>query len=290
MSRKEQNLKTLEKICFISGAPHSGSTLLGLILGSHSNAFYAGEANKTRFLGNKNINNTTEDKGCKVCGENHCPVWGDYKYDETEILYNYLAEKNKKSLIIDSTKNIKWLEKQISFLSNFKLELYLIYLGRDGRAVINSRIRKYKDANIKELINNWKEHIKKTNRLYQSFEGKKIKIHYEELATNPVKVIQNLCDLMKISYEEEMLKYYQHEHHPLGGNVGTQSLIIRAQDINREKSLIHLSERNQYYYEEHPLGIKLDLRWKDELDPDIQSLFKEMTENINDEFSWDNPK
>ena len=249
----------------------------------------AGEANKTRFFGNENINNTTEDKGCKVCGENSCPVWGDYKYDENENLYDYLAEKTKKPLMIDSTKNVKWLEKQISFLSNFKRKLYLIYLGRDGRAVINSRIRKYKDANVEDIITNWKDHIQKTNGLYRSFKGNKIKIHYEELAMNPVKVIQKLCELMKISYEPEMINYYQYEHHPLGGNVGTQSLLIRAQDINREKSLIHLSERNQYYYEDHPLGIKLDLRWKDELNPNIQLLFKKMTGNMNDEFEWDYP-
>ncbi|MEJ2251088.1 MAG: hypothetical protein P8Y97_15725 [Candidatus Lokiarchaeota archaeon] len=56
----------LNKVCFISGAPHSGSTLLGLILGSHSKSFYAGEANKTRFIGNDKINGPNEDKACKI--------------------------------------------------------------------------------------------------------------------------------------------------------------------------------------------------------------------------------
>ncbi|MEJ2278801.1 MAG: sulfotransferase [Candidatus Lokiarchaeota archaeon] len=278
----------LNKVCFISGAPHSGSTLLGLILGSHSKSFYAGEANKTRFIGNDKINGPNEDKACKICGKN-CPIWGDFKYDENVNLYKYLANKTKKSLIIDSTKNVKWLEKQIEALIalDSNIEQFLIYLGRDGRAIINSRIRKYKDTNVNQIIEEWKGHIEKTNRLYDSFEGKKIKIHYEELATNSVEVIKILCNFLDIQYEPNMLNYFQFEHHILGGNTGTQSLIVKSQNINGENSLIHLSERNEYYYKDHPLGIKLDLRWKEELDPKIQILFNKLAENLNKEFVWD---
>lgn len=35
----------------IAGAGHSGSTLLGLVLGSLDDVFYAGEAKKTTFIG-----------------------------------------------------------------------------------------------------------------------------------------------------------------------------------------------------------------------------------------------
>ncbi|MEJ2251089.1 MAG: hypothetical protein P8Y97_15730 [Candidatus Lokiarchaeota archaeon] len=84
-----------------------------------------------------------------------------------------------------------------------------------------------------------------------------------------------------------MLNYFQFEHHILGGNTGTQSLIVKSQNINGENSLIHLSERNEYYYKDHPLGIKLDLRWKEELDPKIQILFNKLAENLNKEFVWD---
>ena len=40
-------------VCFVGGAGHSGSTLLGLVLGAHPSVFYAGEANKSRFLATK---------------------------------------------------------------------------------------------------------------------------------------------------------------------------------------------------------------------------------------------
>lgn len=42
----------IKKVVFICGAGHSGSTLLGLLLGSHSKCFYLGEANKVQYLYN----------------------------------------------------------------------------------------------------------------------------------------------------------------------------------------------------------------------------------------------
>ena len=35
-------------VCFIIGAGHSGSTLVGMILGAHPEVFYAGEAAKAK--------------------------------------------------------------------------------------------------------------------------------------------------------------------------------------------------------------------------------------------------
>jgi hypothetical protein len=273
----------LKKVILICGAPHSGSTLLGLILGSHSKCFYAGEANKTRFINNNNSTGSSEDKACKVCGKN-CPIWGSFSLNEHENLYQYLAKKSNRPVIIDSTKNIKWLKKQIGMLKDLKLDIYLIYLSRDGRAVINSRIRKYKDLNVADIIKDWKEHIIKTNSLYNNFADKKIKVKYEDLATNSEEIIQKICFFLNLKYEPKMLNYYEYEHHPLGGNTGTQSLL---QNLEEGKSLIQLSERNQYYYQTHPLGIKLDLRWKEELSLEAQNQFKKIAGNLNKEFAWD---
>ena len=56
----------------ICGAGHSGSTLLGMILGSHSQAFYMGEGGKARYLGDEK--KPLRKRVCKICGE-ACPVW-----------------------------------------------------------------------------------------------------------------------------------------------------------------------------------------------------------------------
>jgi hypothetical protein len=266
-----------EKVCFICGAPHSGSTLLGLILGSHSQCFYAGEANKVKFL---HLENSHKDSTCKICGKD-CPIWGDFYIDDIKDLYEQLSVKTHKPIIIDSTKKPSWLEKQIKNLEDRGVKSYLIYLFRDGRGVINSRLRKYKSSDPSEVIDDWITHIKKTNKIFQNFPEEKIKIQYKNLALNPEKTVKTLIDLLKIEFETSMINFYQFEHHPLGGNIGTQSLIIKAQKEKTTASPIKLSERNKYYYQDHPLQIKYDQRWKKELDPIILKLFDKKAGEFN---------
>ena len=273
-----------KKVIFICGAPHSGSTLLGLILGSHSKCFYTGELNKIKVL---NSLEEHEDKYCKICGPN-CPIWNNFTLDDEIGLYNQLSEKTNKPNIIDSTKNIDWLKTQLKKIENSNSKLYLIYILRDGRAVINSIMRKYKNSEPTKVIDNWINHIKATDKYYEDFPGKKTKIHYESLASKPEDIIKELCNFLDISYENSMIKYFLHKHHPLGGNTGTQFLIIKAQENKENNSNIHLSERNEYYYSDHPLDIKLDLRWKEELSLNIKLLFEEKAGDLNKSFRWEN--
>lgn len=273
-----------QKVCFICGVGHSGSTLLGLILGSHRDCFYCGEAAKSRFL--HNPNKPIKKRVCKICGFD-CPVWGDLNVIDSLDIYEQVSRKTEKPIAIDSTKNREWLEKQLAAIAPTTAQPFLIFLQRDGRAVINSRIRKYPDKDVKELIENWRTQIQLTNELFQSFEHKKNKIRYEELATEPETVTRNLCDFLEIDYQPEMLHYYQQEHHPLGGNNGTQFLVTKAQSEKIKEPIVSLSEENRHYYQDHSLGISLDLRWREELDPHIQQLFEEMAGAENEEMKWD---
>src|SRR5262245_25849000 len=91
----------LEKVCFVGGAGHSGSTLLGLVLGAHPSVFYAGEANKSRFLGDASIKQ--RKRTCKTCGET-CRIWS--AIDPKAPLYEALAERSGRPIVADSTKSI----------------------------------------------------------------------------------------------------------------------------------------------------------------------------------------
>jgi hypothetical protein len=266
-------------VCFICGAPHSGSTLLGLILGSHSQCFYAGEANKVRFLHRED---THKDSMCKVCGRN-CPIWSDFYLDPETDLYEQLSVITHKPIIIDSTKKPSWLQTQIKNVGDKGVKSCLVYLFRDGRAVINSRLRKYKDSDPQEVIDRWMNHLKQTNSFFREFPREKIKIHYKELAVRPKQTIKALVKVLGIDFELEMIDFFKYEHHPLGGNTGTQSLIVKAQKDKQYSAPIELTERNKYYYERHPLQIKYDQRWKEELDPKVLSLFNEKAREFNEE-------
>ncbi len=272
-----------QKVCFICGAGHSGSTLLGLILGSHQDCFYSGEARKARFMQNTNYLIKTT---CNLCGIN-CPVWKDFITSTHLDLYEQISLKTQKPIVIDSTKNTSWLEEQIATIQKTSSQPFLIFLQRDGRAVINSRTRKYPQINVKKIINDWKEIINETQELYRHFKGNKIKIKYEHLATNVENVIRTLCDFLEIDYQPQMVKYYQHEHHPVGGNNGTKFLIVKAQHKNTEEFLHKVSKRCSDYYQNHGLEITLDLRWHQELDPTVERLFEEIADKENEELKWE---
>jgi len=267
------------KICFISGAAHSGSTLLGLILGSHSSTFFMGEANKVSFFTDPNFD--PKRKYCRLCGK-ECNIWS--KVDpEKDNIYEQLHNITKKSILIDSTKNVDWINRQLEILKNTKIEAQLIFLKRDLRAVINSMARKYPNRTLDRLINDWIIQITKTKTLYNLFQGKKIKIFYEDLSLNPDQNIEDLCNFLEITYEPEMKEYYNKDQHSIGGNIGTHYLLIKAKNSNDDWLL---TERNEYYYRDHPFSIQLDERWKSELNSQDQEIILLKTGSLFNEFSW----
>jgi len=268
-----------EKICFITGAAHSGSTLLGLILGSHSKTFFMGEANKVTYFSDPNFE--PERKYCRVCGK-ECKIWSKIDPDKDNV-YEQLFNLTKKSILIDSTKNLDWISRQLKNIKNVRISSLMIFLKRDLRAVINSMARKYPNRTLERLINDWINQITETKKFYNSFQGKKIEIFYEDLTLNPDKVIHDLCHFLEISYEPGMKEFYYKDHHAIGGNIGTHYLLIKAR--NSEDNWM-LTERNEYYYRDHPFSIQLDERWKTELDPQDQEKIASKTNSLFKEFSW----
>ena len=282
---------TLKKVVFVCGAGHSGSTLLGLILGSHSDCFYAGEAKNSCFIGKEN--RPIQKRTCKVCGFD-CPVWGNLTLEDSKILYEKLSFKTQKPIIIDSTKDVAWIAEKIANMKNSETQIFLLFIQRDGRAVINSWIRKNPEKDVREQIQKWIQNMRDANKIFNSFASHKLKIRYEELATNPQQEMMKICNFLNIEYEPKMLKFYESEHHPIGGNNGTQSLLIKVQKrkINDlsvlRQSRIKLDNYPQMeYYKKHELGISLDLRWREELAPSVERLFEEMAGKENAEMKWD---
>ena len=281
MTQTQQRMN--QKVCFIAGAGHSGSTLLGLVLGSHSDCFYAGEAEKTEHLGDEK---TPEIKRvCKICGLD-CPIWQNFAVPRAGDLYEAISAQTRKPIVVDSTKHTRWLSKQIDILRSTTAEPFLIFLHRDGRAVVNSWIRKNPTEDVAELIAGWIRQIQRTRALFEGFDGKKTKVRYEELATEPARVTRELCAFLGIDYQPAMLDFFHHEHHPLGGNNGTQFLVAKAQSERIKNPYARLSDRNRTYYQDHPLAICIDLRWKQELSPAVERLFEEMAGHENAEFEW----
>lgn len=270
----EKRLKTVS----ICGAGHSGSTLLGMLLGSHSLGFYMGEGGKVRYLGDKS--KPLQKRVCKICGES-CRVWGDFRWDRTAALYPQVAERVGRRLIVDSTKNDLWITERAAETRAVGGAPYLIFLRRDGRGVLNSRLRKYPDRAPEALVREWVAQIERSQFLFDRFDGPKAAIRYEDLAANPDATMRALCDWLEIAFESDMLRFQDAEHHPLGGNNGTQYLVAKSRFENSNDAFVKLSSRVRGYYESHDKGIRLDQRWKQELSAENAALFNSLAGHLN---------
>lgn len=287
-----------KQVVLIAGTGHCGSTLLDLILSSHSNAFGLGEL---WSLGNNERYFQRELPFCNINGFEDL-FWTKertkhiYKYFRKKSrigkflmrlmhrksgkaeLFQYLFQETNALMLIDSSKNANWINKCLTELSDSNIEPVLIYLTRDGRAVINSYYKKYPDRGLEKIIDQWLSKIERFKDLYHRFGGTKTIISYEEFTSDPKNTIKKLCDLICLEFQQDMMEFWKHDHHQIGGNTGTKSMILKYKKDNVTINNL-LDSRKKEYYKGHPLEIIPDFRWKEELnDSDLKYIESRISE------------
>jgi hypothetical protein len=303
-----------KKIVFIMSAGHSGSSLLALILGSHSRCFSVGElkglANRYRkglYIDCVNRNSrywekTFGDKGLKDLAislsearvHGFVPLklekWLRSIFNHKDPIvnpYTFMFSKMDCDVIVDSSKSRSWIEKRLQAreFSQDNIDPYLIHLVRDGRAVVNSWLRKYPERDIVFQSEHWSKRHQERLDFYKAFpDSRKIEIRYESLASSPYDTAKKICDFIDIEFESEMIEYWKFKHYDISGNNGTYSLIDKYKGLS-------LSDQDDYpgkdYFESLGLCIKLDLRWKNEFSREKLETFNRISGNLNRPYEWD---
>ncbi len=269
----------------VAGAGHSGSTLLGLVLGTHPRAFYAGEAKKTLYIGDER--KPLRKRVCKICGPD-CAVWSRFDVPPEPDLYEQLARLTGRSVIIDSTKAPDWIRARRAELDEVGVPHRILFLTRDGRAVVNSRVRKYPERDPVEVVDHWLGQIGAARALVEERPAHALEVRYEELATRPEPTVRRVCAFLELAFEPSMLDYASHPHHPLGGNTGTQSLVARA--TGRDSELAKVPARSADYYGPMRGGFSLDLRWRAELPEEVRRVFDDRAAQMNEPYRWEDPE
>lgn len=297
-----------QKAVFIMGIGRSGSTLLDLMIGSHSEAFSLGEISKLPSFVTKGENN--------FCFREDSTFWQDnftsYELQQLakglsghrinrhiplklekiirEIIgkdqifkpYTTLFQKTQKNILVDSSKYLSWIKNQLSH-KEFRaktIPVYLIYVVRDGRAVVNSYSRVYPNLSIEELSHKWLKQTIEFREFYQNFKlGEKKRIIYEDLASNPHKTLSELCSFIGINFEETMIEYWKHDHHHIVGSRGTNSLILKYRQQNNNLA-------DNTFYKDNNFEIKLDLRWQKEFDGERLAIFNKIGGEENKQFEY----
>lgn len=284
----------MRTVVFIMGSGHCGSTLLDLMLGSHSDAFSLGEIHR---IGGP-VDARARDSSARICGvcpercefwdERVPPFWMRLFYSRRNLItsalrklahyvfnpYAFIMRWSGKNLVIDSSKGTAWIDRQLSPAYKWHgIRPVLIYLHRDGRAVVSSYLRKYPERGFEAIVESWKRGAERMENYFDAFhQGPKFRVSYESLTSDPEATMQSICRSLHIDYEPDMLRYWRHDHHHVFGNGGTRNLIYRYRmqfeapdDALRQRMEDAKQHYSHEYYDQVEVAIQPDERWRNEL-------------------------
>ena len=304
------------KVIFVTGTGHCGSTLLDMILGSHSQAFSLGQISKAPSRLRE-----ADGRGlCEICGPG-CEFWDSQ--ESRRLLQRYFgaaleqgsrfrrayarlnaagldfyAELSRISgapVLVDSSKSVWWIRKQMrSFWSWRNATPYLVFIQRDGRAVVNSLMRKQGRDRLVAITASWLDSVQQIEELYADFpQDRRHRLAYEDLASRPEHTIRELCARLNIAFEPEMLRYWRHDHHLISGNSGTYSALLRyrqefagASEGQHAAAGQDLDMVDREYYDQLGMAIRLDLRWKREMSEAEVNYFERFAGESNERYRY----
>lgn len=220
----------LEKLIYIASLGHSGSTILDLVLGGHSQIIGLGEiseiinADETLLL-NKDFTGTSCSCGNDLC---HCTFWSEVrqqflekniheKNTKNQVIMNIFSEKfGSNAIPVDSSKDSYEHIRDVH--KSWEKKVYTIFLVRDFRNYSYSR-NSVKGGNIIRWIYRWYKGNRKLEKYLKNIDANFITVGYEEFALYPELILKKICKFTGIDFQKDMLSPMNSKSHIMRGNI-----------------------------------------------------------------------
>jgi Sulfotransferase family len=236
----------------IISTSYAGSTWLNLLLGAHRDAFSVGELDQI---------DGGDGPVCKLHGP-ECPFWSRVQPADGVNPYLKISQlADKPYLVVNNTKRYLPQQEHPSVRSRF------IWLVRDGRAVVASSLRKYPHLSIWRACRSWVRAMRQTRRLFQRQPAEhRLCLNYEHVTSDKRGQLQRVCQFLGLPFDDRMLRFWEEDHHFVGGNPGPLLAVADAQDTGplHRQPRPGYSDDTAFYDHADPARFR-DERWKREL-------------------------
>jgi hypothetical protein len=231
-------------VVYIAGSSHSGSTLLDLVLGSHSKIESLGEAKKIPQVLAKIRDPSGETPLCS-CREpiNSCGFWSavlrldEGTFTEREEITKQpaadlgLARRalafRAREVLLDSSKNLG----RLRFLSCVpEFDVTCLHLTRDPRAVAFSAVRKIEKKTgpldpksrwrlLTKHAFDWSSLNRKIRNRYHSKKSVTyLALRYEDFVMAPESTLAKVLPSIGLKFEAAQMQFRNFTHHNIEGN------------------------------------------------------------------------
>ena len=256
---------------FILGNPRSGTTLLRLMLNTHSNIGVPPECGMIQWwfkkYGDFGLDSTIEKNEFinDIYASKKLEDWNLTKKDIAEVFKNNpksyanvfdILYRNYTGKYVIGDKNNYYIH-HLQEIHEIYPDTKYIHLVRDGRDVACSYLKlntldkglKYLPKvsnNISEIANEWCSNIIKTDAFIEDKNAFIVK--YEDLLVEPEKTLTALCAFLGQGFETNMLEYFNYSNEPKSTLNWKEKILepIDKSNFNKFKNILTQEQINEF--------------------------------------------
>lgn len=227
MNIKIQDLKADQPPIMIVGVDRSGTTLLSLMLDSHSriaipyeSKFFIRYYMQRDKLGDLTIESGRQTLVLKILNERMVDRWekkitiNDVNLDNCVSLEKTISELFE-AYARAFNKDI-WGDKTPSYITHLDVlnkmfpDCRFVHIVRDGRDVASSLINQWWGPNdFTSAVYYWNEKVTCAKKMLKMLpDNRYIEVRFEDLVTEPEDILRNITDFLGVEFEQNMLSGY----------------------------------------------------------------------------------
>ncbi|MEG4056083.1 MULTISPECIES: sulfotransferase [unclassified Microcoleus] len=261
---------------FLVGSPRSGTTMLQSLLAAHPEVISFPESKFFHYLLYKKFAGKLPGRMEAFFKDeiSRPELLQDFDDSQTVatkvswfvgVLDGLAAEQNKSIWLEKTPEHIYFIEDIQRLLPDAKF-IHILRNSMDTIASLHEATRNSHDLwgpgwDLNHCIHRWKEAMLISHKYAKN--SNHILVKYEEILDNKVKKLEEICDFMKIEYDDRMLEFYQEKAANLSLNLPWHQGIEREVKSNKVHKYHKIFKSNEIRYILDKIQrVKGEIAWK----------------------------